>query len=287
MLDKKILNGKILSQQIKAKIKLEIDQIKAHRQPCLAVILVGNDKASEVYVRNKKNACNEVGITSSSYELPDTTTQNELLNLIEQLNHDNTVDGILIQLPVPNHIDSKLIINAINPQKDVDGFHPQNMGRLASNDPLLCPCTPHGVMYMLDSINIKYHGLRTVVIGASNIVGRPMALELLNRGATVTLCNSKTVDLPSITRQADLIVVGIGKPRLIEASWVKPKAVVIDVGINRLADGTLCGDVDYDNVYQVASYITPVPGGVGPMTIAMLMQNTLQCYHMLAKTISG
>lgn len=276
----KILDGKILSQQIKDKIKQEIDQITGNRKPCLAVVLVGDDKASEVYVRNKKNACNEVGITSISHELPSETTQNELLRLIEQLNNDATVDGVLVQLPVPKHIDSKLIISTINPQKDVDGFHPENMGRLASNNPLLCPCTPHGVMYILDSIGMKYHGLNAVVIGASNIVGRPMALELLNRGATVTVCNSKTIAVENITKQADLVIVGVGAPKLVKSDWIKVGATVIDVGINRLSDGTLCGDVDYEGVYNIASHITPVPGGVGPMTIAMLLKNTLQCYYL-------
>jgi len=273
-----ILNGKVLSEQILNDIASQIKQIKQERLPALAVVLVGNDPASQVYVKNKKNACAKVGIKSLDYVLPATTSQEELLKLIHQLNQDNNVDGILVQLPLPKHLDSKIIIDNILPNKDVDGFHRYNMGSLALNDPQICPCTPHGVMYMLDNINTNYHGLNAVVIGASNIVGRPMALELINRGATVTICNSKTKDLPKIASQADLIVAAVGRPKLIKASWVKAGAIVIDVGINRLEDGSLAGDVDFNDVAAKVSYITPVPGGVGPMTIAMLINNTLRCY---------
>lgn len=272
----KILSGKEFSVQILDKIA---QQIKNHeRPPCLAVILVGSNAASMVYVNNKKNACNKIGFTSIGHELAETTSQEQLLKLIHTLNQDNNVDGILVQLPLPKHLDSKLIIDNIAPHKDVDGFHRYNMGSLALNDPQVCPCTPHGVMYMLDKLKVSYYGLKTVIIGMSNIVGRPMTLELINRGATVTLCNSKTKNLSQLTTQADVLIVAVGSPKLVKAHWIKPGAIVIDVGINRLENGKLCGDVDFDEVLPVSGYITPVPGGVGPMTIAMLMQNTLHCY---------
>lgn len=277
----KILSGKAFSTTILDSLNLEVAKCK--RPPCLTVILVGANPASMVYVNSKKNACKKIGITSVGYELPETTTQNELLDLIRNLNQDTSVDGILVQLPLPPHLNSKLIIDNIAPHKDVDGFHRYNMGSLALNDPQICPCTPHGVMYMLDSLNITYHGLNSVIIGMSNIVGRPMALELINRGTTVTMCNSKTKNLPKITAEADLVIVGVGIPKLVKANWIKPGAIVIDIGINRLDDGKLCGDVDFDEVLPLANHITPVPGGVGLMTIAMLMQNTLRCYELNAQ----
>jgi methylenetetrahydrofolate dehydrogenase (NADP+)/methenyltetrahydrofolate cyclohydrolase len=272
----KILSGRKFSDIILDSLALEV--AKCNRPPCLAVVLVGTNPASSVYVNNKKNACKKIGFLSKSFELPETTTQDELLNIVHDLNQDESVDGILVQMPLPKHLDSKLIIDNIAPHKDVDGFHRYNIGSLALNDPQICPCTPHGVMYMLDSLNLTYHGLNAVVIGMSNIVGRPMALELINRGATVTICNSKTRNLSEVCQHADLLIVGVGRPKLVKASWVKPGSIVIDVGINRLDNGKLCGDVDFDEVLPIVSYITPVPGGVGPMTIAMLMQNTMKCY---------
>lgn len=274
----KILSGKDYAQAILEEIGCKVKSCE--RAPCLAVIQVGADKASTVYVNNKKNACQKVGIVSIAHELPESATEIELLDLIECLNEDRQVDGILVQLPLPEHLNSKLIIDNILPHKDVDGFHRYNMGSLALNDPQICPCTPHGVMYLLDKLNITYTGLKAVVIGMSNIVGRPMALELINRGVTVTLCNSKTRNLSKITALADLVVVAVGRPKLVTQEWIKPGAIVIDVGINRLDNGQLCGDVDFAEVLPIASYITPVPGGVGPMTVAMLMHNTLYCYEL-------
>lgn len=274
----KILNGRDISAALLDEVSSKVKHLS--RPPALAVVLVGDNAASKVYVNNKKNACKKTGITSISHELPKTTSEAELLSLINHLNQDNNVDGILVQLPLPEHLNSKLIIDNIAPHKDVDGFHRYNMGSLALNDPQICPCTPHGVMYMLDQINVVYHGLKAVVIGMSNIVGRPMALELINRGATVTLCNSKTKNLSVLCQDADLLVAAVGRPKLVKANWIKPGAIVIDVGMNRQENGKLCGDVDFDEVLPIASHITPVPGGVGLMTIAMLMQNTLHCYML-------
>ncbi len=274
----KILNGREFSNAILDNLALEV--AKCNRPPCLAVVLVGANPASCVYVNNKKKACEKIGFASKSFELPETTTQDELLQIVHNLNQDENVDGILVQMPLPKHLDSKLIIDNIAPYKDVDGFHRYNMGSLTLNDPQICPCTPHGVMYMLDTLNLTYHGLDAAVIGMSNIVGRPMALELINRGATVTICNSKTKDLPKICASADLLIVGVGRPKMVKANWVKPGAIVIDVGMNRLDNGKLCGDVDFDEVLPIAGHITPVPGGVGLMTIAMLMQNTMHCYKL-------
>lgn len=279
-LDSKVISGKVLSEEILADIAMNVENIKssAKRVPCLAVVLVGEDPASQVYVRNKKNACIKVGVKSLEYILPAATTQDELLTLINELNQDDTVDGILVQLPLPKHFDSKIVIDTISPYKDVDGFHRYNMGALALKEPNICPCTPHGVMYMLDSLGIDYAGKHAVILGASNIVGRPMALELINRGTTVTICNSKTKNTPDMVRQADIVVAAVGKPNLVKGDWIKDGAIVIDVGINRLDNGKLCGDIDYASAYDKASRITPVPGGVGPMTIAMLLKNTLFAY---------
>ena len=276
----KILCGKELSTEILAKVKNQVDNLTQQRKPSLAVVLVGTDPASQIYVKNKKNACAAVGIISQEFLLPETTSESELVDLIMQLNKDKNIDGILVQLPLPKHLNSNLVINTIVPDKDVDGFHRYNMGSLAVNSPQLCPCTPHGVMYMLDSLNLNYHGKNAVVIGASNIVGRPMALELLNRGATVTICNSKTKNLPLVAATADILVVAVGRAKMVKKSWIKEGSIVIDVGMNRDTMGTLCGDVDFTDVIDQVAHITPVPGGVGKMTIAMLIKNTMHCYNM-------
>lgn len=278
----KLISGKELSKQILDDISEEVEDLAVNqlRQPCLAVVLVGNDPASQVYVRNKKNACNQVGIKSLEYVLAEHTTQEALIKLIKDLNTDYSVDGILVQLPLPKHLDSKLVIDTILPNKDVDGFHRYNMGSLALKDPNICPCTPHGVMYMLDSIKIDYHGKHAVILGTSNIVGRPMALELINRGATVTMCNSKTKNLDEVISNADILVAAIGRSKFVQANWLKEGCIAIDVGINRLANGNLCGDIDFEAALPKVQYITPVPGGVGPMTIAMLLKNTMRCYKL-------
>ena len=281
-MNEKILCGKTLSQQILDTVSDEVENLRVNnqRQPALAVVLVGSDPASQVYVRNKKNACDKVAVKSLEYILPAETSQVELVNLIQQLNADESVDGILVQLPLPAHLDSKLIIDSILPNKDVDGFHRYNMGSLALKDPNICPCTPHGVMYMLDSINLEYHGKHAVILGTSNIVGRPMALELINRGATVTMCNSKTRNVVELIGAADIVIAAIGRPNFVQGAWLKPGCIAIDVGINRLDTGKLCGDIEFTSAFERAQYITPVPGGVGPMTIAMLLKNTLHCYQL-------
>jgi methylenetetrahydrofolate dehydrogenase (NADP+)/methenyltetrahydrofolate cyclohydrolase len=262
-----------LKSEISAKIKEGLD--KGWRRPGLAVILVGDDPASSVYVKNKHQACEQVGIHSASYPLPVTVTEQQLLDLIANLNEDSTIDGILLQLPLPKHIDADSILEAISPRKDVDGFHAYNLGRLAQRRPLLRPCTPLGVMYLLNHIGQQYKGKHAVIVGASNIVGRPMALELLIAGATVTVCHRFTGDLSYYVKQADILVSAVGKPGIIKGEWVKPGATVIDIGITRLPDGTLTGDVEFAAAKERAAWITPVPGGVGPMTVAMLMHNTL------------
>ena len=273
----KIIDGKQVAAQVRQEVKDRVTERVAQgkRPPGLAVILIGNDPASHVYVSNKRRACDELGIISRSYDLPAETTQYELLKIVDRLNNDPTVDGILIQLPLPEHIDTSLVIERIDPGKDVDGFHPTNVGRLTLRIPGLRPCTPYGVMRLLDSEGIKCLGKHAVVVGASNIVGRPMALELLLVGATVTVCHRFTPNTPELIAQADIVVVAIGKPGFVKAEWLKPGAVVIDVGINRLDTGKLAGDVDFEAAKDKAGWITPVPGGVGPMTVAMLMRNTL------------
>ena len=280
-MNSKILDGKALANQILTKVQFVIDELRAQnkRQPALAVVIVGNNPASQIYVRNKQNACKKVGIFSIEYAMPDDATQEGLLNLIHQLNEEPRIDGILVQLPLPKHLNSKDVMDAISPSKDVDGFHRYNMGSLALQDPNICPCTPHGIIYLLDSAGFDYKGKHAVVIGASNIVGRPMALELLNKGATVTICNSKTRDIAQFTKTADVIIVAVGKPKFLQKDWIKDNSIIIDVGINRLPDNSICGDADFDNLLEKVQYITPVPGGVGPMTIAMLIQNTLTCYE--------
>lgn len=274
-----IISGTQLASQIKSNVAQQISQYVAQgkRAPSLAVILVGADPASQVYVGSKRKSCAEIGITSQSYDLPENTTEQALLELIEELNQDNTVNGILVQLPLPKHIDSTKVIEQISPEKDVDGFHPYNVGRLCQRIPTLRACTPYGVMKLLETTGISFYGKHAVIVGASNIVGRPMALELLLAGCTVTVTHRFTEDLASHIRQADILVVAVGKPKFIKGEWIKEGAVVVDVGINRL-EGKLVGDVEFDIAAQRAAYITPVPGGVGPMTVAMLMQNTLSAY---------
>ncbi|MBS4944062.1 MAG: bifunctional methylenetetrahydrofolate dehydrogenase/methenyltetrahydrofolate cyclohydrolase FolD [Neisseria mucosa] len=272
-----LIDGKKISQQ---RIEAVAQAVKARQEkglhtPCLAVVLVGDDPASAVYVRNKKLACQKSGIESRSYELPSETTQDDLLKLVDELNSDPAVDGILVQLPLPAHIDSQAVLERIEPHKDVDGFHPYNVGRLVVKMPLMRPCTPKGVMTLLEAYGIDPKGKKAVVVGASNIVGRPQALELLLSRATVTICHSATQNLADEVAAADILVVGVGIPNFVKGEWVKPGAIVIDVGINRLDDGSLCGDVEFDVAKERASMITPVPGGVGPMTIATLLENTL------------
>lgn len=272
-----IIDGKAIAEALLNTIKTKINsRLQANkRAPGLAVILVGGDPASSIYVRNKRLACEKVGIISTAYDLPASTTEPELLALIEKLNQDETVDGILVQSPLPPQIKDEHIIEHINPNKDVDGFHPYNIGRLAVRQPTLRSCTPFGVIKMLQASNIPLMGLDAVVVGVSNHVGRPMALELLLAGCTVTSCHRHTRDLAKMVMQADLIIAAAGKPGLIQGDWIKPGAVVIDIGINRLANGSIAGDVDFNSAKQRAGYITPVPGGVGPMTVATLMENTL------------
>ena len=272
-----LIDGKKISQQ---RIEAVSQAVKARQEkglhtPCLAVVLVGDDPASAVYVRNKKLACQKSGIESRSYELPSETTQDDLLKLVDELNCDPAVDGILVHLPLPAHIDSQAVLERIEPHKDVDGFHPYNVGRLVVKMPLMRPCTPKGVMTLLEAYGIDPKGKKAVVVGASNIVGRPQALELLLSRATVTICHSATQNLADEVAAADILVVGVGIPNFVKGEWVKPGAVVIDVGINRLDDGSLCGDVEFDVAKERASMITPVPGGVGPMTIATLLENTV------------
>ena len=272
----KILDGKAVSLKVKESVKVRADELKKFGvEPTLAVVLVGEDKASQTYVRAKEKACNEYGIKSVAHRLSENTTQNELLALINVLNLDDSIHGILVQLPLPKHIDTNVVLAAIDPQKDVDGFHAVNVGKLVSGLDGFVPCTPLGVMEILKEYGIDVAGLNAVVIGRSNIVGKPMANLLLNASATVTVTHSKTTNLKEICKNADLIVAAIGKPFFLKADMVKDGAVVVDVGINRLDDGRLVGDVDFDEVAPKCSYITPVPGGVGPMTIAMLLNNTI------------
>ena len=275
-----IISGTQLSNQIKSNVAQQVSQYveRGKRAPGLAVILVGSDPASQVYVGSKRKSCTEIGITSKSYDLPEATTEQALLELIEELNQDNTVDGILVQLPLPKHIDSTKVIEKISPEKDVDGFHPYNVGRLCQRIPTLRACTPYGVMKLLETTGISFYGKHAVIVGASNIVGRPMALELLLAGCTVTVTHRFTEDLASHIRQADILVVAVGKPKFIKGEWIKEGAVVVDVGINRI-EGKLVGDVEFEIASERAAYITPVPGGVGPMTVAMLMKNTLSAYE--------
>lgn len=272
-----ILDGKKISEQIKAKLSAQISDRKRNglRAPGLAVVLIGDDPASKIYVHNKCLACEAVGVFSRAYHLPAQTEQTALLELIDQLNEDSDINGILVQLPLPPHIDTNLILERIAPKKDVDGFHPYNLGRLAQRRPLLSPCTPHGIITLLKAYQLNLEGIEAVVVGASNIVGRPMMLELLLEKATVTVSHRFTRNLEQHVRCAELLIVAIGKPGIIKSEWIKPGAIVVDVGLNRLADGRIVGDIDFDSAQKVASWITPVPKGVGPMTVATLLQNTL------------
>ena len=272
-----IIDGKGIANEIKEQLKQRVEKRVQDglRVPGLVVIKVGNDPASEVYVRNKRNFCQQVGINSIAHDLPEETSQEQLLSLIDTLNADNTIDGILVQLPVPEHINSETIIERIHPDKDVDGFHPYNIGRLALRVPVLRPCTPRGVMTLLESTGETIKGKDVCVVGASNIVGRPMGLELLLAGCTVTTCHRFTRNLEEHVRRADILIVAVGKPGLVNSEWIKQGAIVIDVGINRLDDGRLVGDIDFASACERAGYITPVPGGVGPMTVATLLQNTV------------
>jgi methylenetetrahydrofolate dehydrogenase (NADP+) / methenyltetrahydrofolate cyclohydrolase len=277
-----IINGKSIADQMLLDIKERINKrLSANLQaPGLAVILIGGDPASNIYVRNKRLACEKVGIRSVAYDLPESTSESELLALINKLNADDTIHGILVQSPLPSQIDEKLVIEHISAKKDVDGFHPYNIGRLAVRQPTLRSCTPFGVIKMLTATGISLMGLDAVVVGVSNHVGRPMALELLLAGCTVTCCHRHTKDLRANVERADMVVVAAGKAGLIKGEWIKPGAIVIDIGINRLPDGKLCGDVDFETAKQRAGWITPVPGGVGPMTVATLMENTLQALEL-------
>lgn len=272
-----IIDGKKIAAEIKGRIKEEAGRLTAEgHQPGLAAVLVGDNPASVIYVRNKRKACEEVGIYSEEHRLPDSTTQADLKKLIARLNFDPRIHGILIQLPLPKPIDTDKILLEVSPEKDVDGLHPYNIGRLTMGSPLFVPCTPAGVMAMLDYHKIPMEGRRAVIIGRSRLVGRPVSLLLMHRNATITVCHSRTRDIPSVCREGDILVAAMGRPRFVTADMVKEGAAVIDVGINRLADGSLVGDVDFDAVSKKAGWITPVPGGVGPMTIAMLLKNTLE-----------
>ncbi len=275
-----IIDGKGIAASIREKLANEVVKLQnsSSRIPCLAVILVGSNPASQVYVNSKRKACEEIGFISKSYDLDESTTQDYLLKLIESLNNDDTVDGILVQLPLPQHIDSTLVIEAIAPNKDVDGFHPYNVGRLAQRIPALRSCTPKGIMTLIKSTKQDILGKNAVVVGASNIVGRPMTLEFLLAGCTTTCTHRFTKNLRSFVEQAEILVVAVGKPNFIPGDWIKEGAIVIDVGINRLENKKLCGDVDFEVAKERASFITPVPGGVGPMTVASLMENTFEAY---------
>lgn len=272
-----IIDGKKIAAELKARIKEEIQALSAKGgPPGLAAVLVGDNPASVIYVRNKRKACEEVGIYSEEHRLPNSTTQEDLLKLILQLNRDPRIHGILIQLPLPKHLDTDRVLSAVALQKDVDGLHPHNVGRLTMGSPVFVPCTPAGVMAILDYHKIPIEGRRAVIVGRSNLVGRPVGLLLMHRHATITVCHSRTQDIASVCREADILVAAMGRPRFVTAEMVKAGAAVIDVGINRLADGSLVGDVDFKDVSEKAGWITPVPGGVGPMTIAMLLKNTLE-----------
>jgi methylenetetrahydrofolate dehydrogenase (NADP+)/methenyltetrahydrofolate cyclohydrolase len=275
-----IIDGKKIALQVRQTVATQVEAIvsSGKRAPGLAVILVGSDAASQVYVKHKRKACDEVGFVSKSYDLPASTTQEELMTLIDELNADNAVDGILVQLPLPAGLDSELILERIDPFKDVDGFHPYNIGRLAERIPALRPCTPKGIVTLIESTKRPIKGLDAVIVGASNIVGRPMGLELLLAGCTTTTCHKFTKDLQSHVERADLLVVAVGKPNFIPGNWIKEGAIVIDVGINKMDSGQLTGDVDFDKAQEHAGWITPVPGGVGPMTVATLIENTLEAY---------
>jgi methylenetetrahydrofolate dehydrogenase (NADP+)/methenyltetrahydrofolate cyclohydrolase len=273
-----LIDGKAIAREVRALVRAAVDRRVAAggRPPGLAVVMVGDNAASQVYVRHKRSACAECGMYSIAVDLPRSTSEVELLARIDELNADDRIDGILVQLPLPEHIRQTSVVERIDPRKDVDGFHPYNIGRLAERNPLIRPCTPYGVIRLLDHIGVSVKGKHCVVVGASNIVGRPMSLELLLMGATTTVTHRFTQDLAHHVREAEILVAAAGKPGLIKGEWIRPGAVVVDVGINRMPDGSLCGDVEFEAAAERAGWITPVPGGVGPMTVAMLMQNTLE-----------
>ncbi|MFS1704979.1 bifunctional methylenetetrahydrofolate dehydrogenase/methenyltetrahydrofolate cyclohydrolase FolD [Alteromonas sp. AMM-1] len=275
-----LIDGKQIAKQVRQDVASYVKSLNdaGKRQPGLAVVLVGADPASQVYVSNKRKACEEVGFLSRSFDLPADSNQDELIELVDKLNNDPEIDGILVQLPLPAGLNAEAILERIHPHKDVDGFHPYNIGRLAQRIPALRPCTPKGIMTMIEATKRPVKGLDAVIVGASNIVGRPMSLELLLAGCTVTTCHKFTQDLKSHVSRADLLVVAVGKPEFIPGDWIKPGAIVIDVGINRTAEGGMVGDVEFDKAKDRAGYITPVPGGVGPMTVASLIENTLEAY---------
>jgi methylenetetrahydrofolate dehydrogenase (NADP+)/methenyltetrahydrofolate cyclohydrolase len=274
----RLIDGKAIAREVKNEVRAAVDRLRAlgQRPPGLAVVMVGDNPASQVYVRNKRTACEECGIRSVAIDLPQSTSEIELLARIDALNTDPEIDGILVQLPLPEHIRQTEVVERIDPRKDVDGFHPYNIGRLVERNPLIRPCTPYGVIRMLEHIGVSVKGRHCVIVGASNIVGRPMSLELLLMGATTTVTHRFTEDLAQYVREAEILVAAAGKPGLIRGEWIRPGAVVVDVGINRREDGTLCGDVEFEAAARRAAWITPVPGGVGPMTVAMLMKNTLE-----------
>lgn len=280
-----ILDGKAIAADVREQVRIQVEQRRSagRRPPGLVVILVGENPASQVYVRNKQSACEKVGFHSELLRLPASTKEDELLSLIDELNARDEIDGILVQLPLPEQIDEDRVTERISPTKDVDGFHPYNIGRLALRMPLLRPCTPKGVMTLLAHTGVDLVGQDAIIIGQSNIVGRPMFLELLAARCTPTVCHSRTRDLADKVRRADIVVAAVGVPRFVQGDWIKPGAIVIDVGINRLDDGSLCGDVDYEAVREVAGWITPVPGGVGPMTVATLLENTLRAAELHAE----
>ena len=279
----KLIDGKAIAASVRQSVKQRVDERIANQQriPGLAVILVGQDPASEIYVRNKRKACVEAGIISRSFDLPTDTSEQELLSLIHDLNRDDTIDGILVQFPLPEHIDADKVTEFIRPGKDVDGFHPYNIGRLALRRPSLRSCTPRGIITLLEHTGETFYGHEAVVVGASNIVGRPMGLELLLAGCTVTTCHRFTENLDQHIARADILVVAVGKPGIVSGNWIKPGATVIDVGINRREDGKLVGDIEFDSAFERAGWITPVPGGVGPMTVATLLENTLYAAEQL------
>jgi methylenetetrahydrofolate dehydrogenase (NADP+)/methenyltetrahydrofolate cyclohydrolase len=271
-----IIDGKAIAKEIREEIKAEVEALeKVGLKPGLAVVIVGEDPASQIYVGSKEKACKAAGILSEVYKLPESAEQSELLELVEKLNKREDIHGILVQLPLPKHMDSEAVIEAIDPSKDVDAFSPVNVGRIMIGQHSLAPCTPAGIIELIKRSGVSISGKRCVVIGRSNIVGKPVAMLLLHESGTVTICHSRTANLQSVTQEADILIAAIGKPKYVTADMVKPGACVIDVGVNRLPDGKVCGDVDFDSVSQVAGYITPVPGGVGPMTISMLLKNTV------------
>ena len=279
---KTIINGKAIAQEMRNEVAKRISERSAlgFRTPGLAVVLVGKDSASQIYVRNKRHACDAAGVRAFDYDLPESTEQDSLVELIDRLNSQDDVDGILVQLPLPKHIDETVIIEQILPIKDVDGFHPYTVGRLTQRIPILSPCTPHGIMNLLKHCGVNVQGQHVVIVGASNHVGRPLALEMLLAGATITVCHRFTQNLEYHVKQADVLCVAVGKPKLIPGKWIKPGSVVVDVGITRLADGRLVGDVEFEAAKKRAGLITPVPGGVGPVTVATLLQNTLRAAEL-------